>query len=98
MSCSPSDVALYKSFVATSRGGGTTAASDVIKPTKQVIPIPGLHDYERQLLPDIGQDDMAIYKDYIRRGCTAWSQPTREDMDIYKDWVSHYQSACPYSA
>ena len=106
MFCSPSDVGLYKSFVATSRGGGTPpVAAEVIDPptttttaANKAAPystIPGLHDYERQLLPEIAQEDIDIYKDYIRRGASARSRPTPQDLDIYTAWVSSYRSSCP---
>ena len=45
------------------------------------------------LLPDISEEDMEIYRDYIERGKTAQSQPSPEDMEIYKNWVAEYQSA-----
>ena len=45
------------------------------------------HDYRKELLPMPSAEDMEKYENYVRVGRTGQSLPSKQDLDMYMDYV-----------
>jgi len=95
------DMQLYRRNSALSRDSGplpgrkvsaTAVPHPLARPIlrKRVCPIP-VHDYNTCLLPPISDESKAIYENHVRVGEKGAAEPTKESMDVYRDYINMFK-------